>query len=724
MYEEFKIHHTAPLSMLSQSPPFMPRRRSIALAMGSWGFFVVAMAQDVQVAQGLKLQPTQLQDIEIMGHYDNSLGSSESASMGVIGSEVFVSKGLLRPGEILEYVPGMVVTQHSGDGKANQYFLRGMNLDHGTDFASFLNGMPINMPSHAHGQGYTDLNFLIPELVNQIQYKKGPYYADVGDFSSAGSAHVTYRTQLREPFAELTWGAQGYQRAVAANGVTLGDDVHFITALERMNNNGPWTNPEGMRKTNALLSLAQGSKSNGWSSMLSLYQAHWNSTDQVPSRLLEQGQYLGRSFGLFDAVDASDGAKTNRYSLSGQWQQLSSEHLDKINWYGVSSDLNLFSNFTYFTDPLARPYGDQIEQFEKRSVLGGGASRSWLNSGSENAITINTLGFQYRQDWVHVGLNNTAQRMVMQKVRDDQIKQFQIALFAENEFSWAEGIKTITGIRFDHIGLGVNSTLLTENSGSAQSAKLSPKFSLILGPWHKTEFFFNHGAGFHSNDARGVVAKLDPTTKEPVSAVPALSLSVGQELGVKTQIIQNFQSTLSLWRLKFNSELFYQGDTGSTEAGRPSERKGFEMAHHWSPDEHWLIDASFAWTKARYSDSDPMGNFIPNAVDKVVNLTIAARRFREWSGSIGLRYIGPAALIENNTVQSSPSVTTNLRISKKVDPKMDVTLDVLNLFNRHNNDIAYYYNSRVQGETPNGVDDLHLHPAEMRTWRINAKMKF
>jgi hypothetical protein len=148
------------------------------------------------------------------------------------------------------------------------------------------------------------------------------------------------------------------------------------------------------------------------------------------------------------------------------------------------------------------------------------------------------------------------------------------------------------------------------------------------------------------------------------------------------------------------------------------------MAHHWSPDEHWLIDASFAWTKARYSDSDPMGNFIPNAVDKVVNLTIAARRFREWSGSIGLRYIGPAALIENNTVQSSPSVTTNLRISKKVDPKMDVTLDVLNLFNRHNNDIAYYYNSRVQGETPNGVDDLHLHPAEMRTWRISAKMKF
>ena len=693
----------------------------MALAWAGSGALVLAWAQDFP---SVKVAQAQLQDIEILGHYDNSVGSSESASKGVISSEVIVSRALLRPGEILEYIPGMVVTQHSGDGKANQYFLRGMNLDHGTDFASFLNGMPINMPSHAHGQGYTDLNFLIPELVNQVEYKKGPYYAETGDFSSAGSAHLTYRTQLKEPFAQFTLGANGYQRAVAANSTRLNEDVHFISALERMNNNGPWVNPEGLRKSNALFSLAQGSKTNGWSAAFSAYQAHWNSTDQVPARLIDQGQYLGKSFGLFDAIDPSDGAKTSRYSLFGQWQQLSREHLDKFNWYGIYSDLNIFSNLTYNTEPLSRPYGDQIEQFEKRNAIGGAASRSWLSGEHESQAFINTLGVQFREDLIRLGLNNTAKRMVMQNVRDDQVKQFQIGFFAENEMFWQEWLKTITGIRYDHLNLLVNSILLTENSGSRQSGKISPKFSLILGPWYQTEFFFNHGSGFHSNDARGVVAKYDPISKEPVNAVPGLSSSTGQEVGLKTQVVPNLQSTLAIWRLNFDSELFYQGDIGSTKAGRPSERKGIEMAHHWTPSERWLVDATFAWTKARYSDPDPAGNFIPNAVNKVVNLSVAARRMGEWSGSLGVRYIGPAALTEDNAVQSSPSITTNLRVTKRVDPKIDVTLDVLNLFNRHNNDIAYYYNSRLQGEPLSGVDDLHLHPSELRTLRLTTKIKF
>ena len=694
-------------------------RTALAMIWGCWS--VLTWAQDFQ---GVKVAQAQLQDIEILGHYDNSIGSSESASKGVISAEVIVSRALLRPGEILEYIPGMVVTQHSGDGKANQYFLRGMNLDHGTDFASFLNGMPINMPSHAHGQGYTDLNFLIPELVNQVEYKKGPYYAETGDFASAGSAHLSYRTQLKEPFALFTLGGNDYQRAVGANSTLLNEDVHFISALERMNNNGPWTNPEALRKTNALLSLAQGSKSNGWSTSLSAYQAHWNSTDQVPARLLDQGQYLGKPFGLFDAIDPSDGARTNRYSLFGQWQQLSRAYIDKINWYGIYSDLNIFSNLTYNTDPISRPFGDQIEQFEKRNVLGGAASRSWLSGELEGRNFINTLGVQFRQDFVRLGLNNTAKRVVMQAVRDDQVRLMQIGVFAENEMYWQDWLKTITGVRYDQLNMQVNSFLLPENSGSNQSGKFSPKFSLILGPWYKTEFFINHGVGFHSNDARGVVAKYDPVSKEPINAVPGMTSSTGQELGVKTQVIPNLQSTLAIWRLKFDSELFYQGDTGSTEAGRPSERKGVEMAHHWTPNEHWLVDATFAWTKARFSDNDPAGNFIPNAVDKVVNLTVAARRMGEWSGSIGVRYIGPAALIENNSVQSSASATTNLRISKKVDPKIDVTLDVLNLFNRHNNDIAYFYNSRLAGEPLAGVDDLHLHPAELRTLRLTTKIKF
>ncbi len=665
---------------------------------------------------GLKVSQAQIQDIEIYGHYDNAIGSTESASKGVIGSEVLVSRALLRPGEILEHIPGMVVTQHSGDGKANQYFLRGMNLDHGTDFATSLNGMPINMPSHAHGQGYTDLNFLIPELVNKVQYNKGPYYAESGDFSSAGSAKITYRTQLKEPFAELSLGLNGYQRVVAANTVTLNEDTRLISALERMNNNGPWRTPEGLRKTNALLSLAQGTASNGWSSFFSAYQAHWNATDQVPSRLLAEGQYGGQGFGLFDAVDPSDGAKTNRYSLSGEWQALSKEHIDKVNWYGIYSDLNIFSNFTYFTDPISRPFGDQFEQFEKRNVLGAAFSRSWLSDEKASHTFVNTLGLQLRQDAIHLGLNNTAHRTVMQNVRLDNIKQLQIGVYAENEMYWQEWLKTIAGLRFDQFNFQVNGFLLPENSGAKQSTQLSPKFSLILGPWQKTELFYNQGQGFHSNDARGVLAKVDP--------VPGLIASMGQEIGLKTQVLKNLQTTLALWRLRFDSELYYSGETGSTQAGRPSERRGVEMAHHFTPTEHWLLDATFAWTKARYSDKDPAGNFIPNAVDKVANLSVTARNFGPWSGSIGVRYIGPAALIENNSVQSAPSVSANLRVSKKINSSTLVTLDVLNLLNRHNNDIAYYYNSRLSGESMAGVDDLHLHPSELRTFRLSTKIKF
>ena len=723
MYEEFQIDHTEFIIMTSCEPFFCDVKRPVALAIWLWSG--LSLAQNAgEPTPSIKLAQAQLQDIEILGHYDNSIGSSESASKGVISAEVIVSRALLRPGEILEYIPGMVVTQHSGDGKANQYFLRGMNLDHGTDFATFLNGMPINMPSHAHGQGYTDLNFLIPELINQVEYKKGPYYAETGDFSSAGSAQIAYRTQLKDPFAQFTLGANGYQRAVGANSTTLHEDLNFLSALERMNNNGPWTTPEGLRKTNALMSLSQGSKSNGWSSSVSAYQAHWNSTDQIPTRLLEQGQYQGQSFGLFDAIDSSDGAKTNRYSLFGQWQQLDREHIDKVNWYASYSDLSIYSNFTYFTDPVTRPYGDQIEQFEKRNLFGGGASRSWLSEDDGGQSVINTLGVQVRQDDIRLGLNNTAKRVVMQNVRDDQVRQIQLGLFAENEMNWKEWLKTIAGVRYDQLQVQVNSFLLPENSGSNQSGKISPKFSLVLGPWQKTEFFFNHGQGFHSNDARGVVAKLDPLSREPISSVPGMTSSLGQEVGLKTQLVQNLQSTLAVWRLKFDSELFYSGDQGTTVAGRPSERKGVEMAHHWSPNEHWLLDATFAWTKARYSDNDPAGNFIPNAVDKVVNFTAAARRLGDWSGSIGVRYIGPAALIENNTVQSSPSVTTNLRIAKKIDSKIDLTLDVLNLMNRKNNDIAYFYNSRLSSEPLSGVDDLHIHPSEMRTLRLTTKIKF
>ena len=282
----------------------------------------------------------------------------------------------------------------------------------------------------------------------------------------------------------------------------------------------------------------------------------------------------------------------------------------------------------------------------------------------------------------------------------------------------------MTGLRVDQFNAKVTSHSQPQNSGNAAASKVSPKFSVIFGPWQKTEFFINAGNGFHSNDARGTTAKVDPKTGLPIDSVPGLVSSRGQEIGVKSQIVPNLQTTLAIWRLDFDSELVYVGDAGNTEAGRPSRRTGVEWSNHWTPGEHFLMDANFAWTQPRYSDNDPAGNYIANAVQKVANFTFAMRNLGPWSGSLGIRYIGAAPLIEDNSVRSNASVTANLRVNRKVSNDLDVALDVLNLTDRKNNDISYYYTSRVAGEPLGGVDGVHVHPAEPRTIRVTARMRF
>jgi TonB dependent receptor/TonB-dependent Receptor Plug Domain len=662
----------------------------------------------------------ELAPIVITGHYDNAIGTSDAASQGMIGPELLRGRAILRPADVLEYIPGMVVTQHSGDGKANQYFLRGMNLDHGTDFATTVNGVPVNMPTHAHGHGYSDLNFLIPELVQRVEYRKGPYFASEGDFSAAGSANFVYRTQLDRPFADVTIGQRGYLRGVAAASRELNEGVTLLTALERLNNNGPWTVPEGIRKTHAQFILSGGSPREGWSGSLSAYSAHWNSTDQIPQRLMDAGSYQGQPFGRFDSLDPSDGGQTHRTSLSGNWHQSTDHALTKIEWYAIQYDLNLFSNFTYSLDRA----NDQFAQTDKRTVWGGKAYRSWLSDLSEGRSMQNTLGLQVRQDRIRVELYDTVDRQIQSTVRDDDVQQTLVGIYGENEMGWTPWLRTITGLRVDQFNAQVTSHAQAMNSGKSTASKVSPKLSVVFGPWQKTEFFINTGHGFHSNDARGTTAKLAPKTGQPIDAVPGLVSARGQELGLKSQIVPNLQTTLAIWQLDFDSELVYVGDAGNTEAGRPSRRTGVEWSNHWTPGEHVLMDANFAWTRPRYSDSDPAGNYIANAVHKVANLTFALRNLGPWSGSLGVRYIGAAPLIEDNTVRSSASVTANLRVNRKISNDLDVALDVLNLTDRMNNDIAYYYTSRVSGEPLGGVEGLHVHPAEPRTMRVTARMRF
>jgi outer membrane receptor protein involved in Fe transport len=674
----------------------------------------------------------QLDKVEITGrHYDNAIGSSDAASQGVIRVELLKSRPALRPGEVLEFVPGVIVTQHSGDGKANQYFLRGFNLDHGTDFATSVNGLPVNMPTHGHGQGYSDLNFLIPELVDRIEYRKGPYHANNGDFASAGSADIVYRTRLDAPFGAATLGERGYRRAVLGGSSEVAPGVQLLGVVELQRNDGPWTVPEGLHKSNGVLTLSGGTVAQGWSTTLMAYDARWTSTDQIPQRLIDAGTFNGQPFGRFDSLDPSDGGETRRTSLSGEWHRQTEAGTTRVAAYAIDYRLKLFSNFTY---ALERPAdGDQFSQQDERTVYGLTASHAFDHQlGSLPART--EFGLQVRHDRIRVGLFNTQARQILPvngTTRDDKVRETLLGVYGQTSVELTPWLRTIVGLRADNARFKVDSQAQPANSGSASDHLLSPKLSLILGPWAKTEFFFNAGRGFHSNDARGTTATLDPKCLAAgglpqdcgVDKVPGLVASRGLELGARTEWIPGLQTSLALWKLDFDSELVYVGDAGATEPNRPSTRRGVEWNNRWIPLPWLLVDADLAWTHARFSDADPAGDCIPNSVDKVASIAITARDLGPWSASVQWRYLGSGALIEDNSVRSRSSLTTNMRVSRKLGRDSELTLDVFNLFDRKVNDIEYFYESQLTTEAA-PVADRHVHPAEPRTLRLTLRVGF
>ena len=707
--------------MTPLTPPSTPSGR-LLLHTAALAASLACTAAQAQQAEGPA--PARLDPVQITGgHYDNAVGSSDAASQGVIRAELLKSRPALRPGEVLEFVPGVIVTQHSGDGKANQYFLRGFNLDHGTDFATSLHGLPVNMPTHGHGQGYSDLNFLIPEMVDRIEYRKGPYFVKSGDFASAGAADIVYRRSVAAPFGAVTLGQRGYRRGVAAGSTEIAPGLQLLGAAELQRNDGPWSVPEGLHKTNALLTLSSGSGVQGWSASLMGYDARWTSTDQVPQRLIDAGSFNGQPFGRFDSLDPTDGGETRRSSLSGEWHRQDDAGTTKVAAYAIDYQLKLFSNFTY---ALERPAdGDQFSQQDRRTVYGLSASQAFEHTLG-NLAAHGEVGLQVRHDLIRVGLFDTVARVVTGVTgitRDDQVRQTLLGVYGQTAFEVTPWLRTVLGLRADAARFDVDSLSQPANSGAARDHLLSPKLALVLGPWEKTEFFVNAGRGFHSNDARGTTATVDPRTGDPVDKVPGLVASRGLELGARTEWVPGLQSSLAVWKLDFDSELVYVGDAGATEPNRPSARRGVEWNNRWIPRPWLLLDADLAWTHARFSTFDPAGDRIPNSVDKVASLAVTARDLGPWSASLQWRYLGSGALVEDNSVRSNPSLTTNLRVSRKLQRDSELTLDVFNLFDRKVNDIEYFYESRLPGEAV-PVADRHVHAAEPRTLRLTLRMGF
>jgi outer membrane receptor protein involved in Fe transport len=625
---------------------------------------------------------------------------------------------------VLEYIPGVIVTQHSGDGKANQYFLRGFNLDHGTDFRTEVDHVPVNMPTHAHGQGYSDLNFLIPELVQRIQYKKGPYFAEEGDFSSAGAADISYYTRLPQGIGTLTVGPDGYGRAMAANSSNAGSGT-LLYGLEAFHNNGPWDNPENYRKLNGVMRFSHGTNANGYTLSLMAYTGKWNATDQIASRAVDL------DVSRFGSLDPSDGGQTSRYSFAlDRHLVLDNGGVLHVDAYAIKYHLDLFSNFTYFLNDAAN--GDQIEQFDDRWVFG--VTPTWVfNDKWGGRATTNKFGLDVRRDNINLALNKTAQRDVISNTRTDYVQQTGVSLFYENTYQWTDTLRSVAGIREDFYYAKVNSDLAA-NSGTTNDHITSPKLSFVYGPFDKTEYFLNWGQGFHSNDARGTTTTVDPSTCnganppvcQPVNKVPALVKSKGEEIGVRTEAIPNLQSSLSLWRLTLGSELVFVGDAGTTEASRASLRRGIEWSNRYIPEPWLIFDLDLSASYARFTSSDPTasGNYIPGAIDRVASFGVTAKDFGPWSWSMFMRYFGPHPLTEDNSQVAGSSLLWSGRAAYKFDKDTHLTLDVLNLFDRRVNDIEYFYVSRLNNEPPAGVPDHHFHPAEPRTFRLSLVTHF
>ncbi len=665
--------------------------------------------------------------INVQGRDDDLIGVADSGTQGTVGAREIQDRPILRSGEILETVPGVIITQHAGGGKANQYFLRGFNLDHGTDFAIFVDDMPLNLPSHAHGEGYSDMNTVIPEFVKRVNYEKGPYYADVGNYGSAGSAHLEFFKTLPQDLFRVEGGMYGYGRMVFGASRKLGPG-NLLYGGEAAHDDGPWTHPDNYYKYNALLTYSQGEDANGFSITARGYHGQWHSSDQIPINAVPL-------VGFFGALNPTDGGHSQRYSLQAEWHRQGTNSVSKIATYGFYYDLDLFSDFTYYLTDLA--HGDQFEQKDKRWVAGLDASHTIFSQWLGRRVA-NTFGLQVRNDWIHNGLYQAQNRIRVDKndadsgttlpaiTQQDRFTDTQVGFYAENRIRWGEKFRSVAAIRGDLEYFDVTSDVTAANSGTASKVLPSPKLSVIFGPWANTEFYAQGGFSFHSNDGRGTTLTIEPVSADnpypetPASKIPPLIPTKGGEIGVRTVALPRLQSTFSLWYLHSASELQQDGDTGGTTASRqPSNRYGLEWANYYTPLEHVAIDVDLANSKALFTEIDeddaapdsPGGKRVPEAVGWVVASGVTLHDYRGFSTSLRLRNFGPRDLTSDGLYRSKATTLLNGEVGYQIGEKWRLSAEFLNLLNRKDHDIDYAYTSRITPTAEPAFTDV-FHPVE------------
>ncbi len=646
------------------------------------------------------------EEIIVYGRAEAQQGVARSASEGLVGYGDFSTRPLSRVGELVEVVPGMVATQHSGEGKANQYYLRGMNLDHGTDFSTFFEGMPVNLRAHAHGQGYLDVNFLIPEIIATVNYARGPYRADRGDFSTAGTTSFSVYESLPAPFIEITGGSDDFMRGVAAGSWSVGEG-HLLGAVEVVRNDGPWDLPADISKTNALIQYATDIGAFRTKFLLTHYDNEWNATDQVPQRLVDAG-VIDR----FGFTDPTLGGESSRSNL------IVNAHSDttRFSFYASRYELNVFGNFTLFLeDPIN---GDQHEQVDRRWIYGGAASHTIALSDKAEL----TFGGDFRYDDIgDTDLWFTTARVRRERVRDDQVEWLSAGAYAELAVRLTDNLRATLGLRGDWYDYEVDA-LEPLNSGSDSETNFLPSVSVSYTINENMELYANWGEGFHSNDVRGTTISVDPVSGDPLDRVSLFVGQEGAEIGARFEGWQRLNATLTYFWLESDSELLFVGDSGATEPSDGSERTGVELAAFWRITDRWSVDVNASFVDSEFVGVPSGFDHIPNAPGRVIGAGVTYAEPQGWVASLRMRHFGDTPLVEDDSVSRGDTTVYNLGLSRDFG-QFTVSADVLNVFDAEDDDIAYFFESQLQTEAA-PAEDVLFHPVLPRSVRVSLRWEF
>ncbi len=710
-----------------------------------WCLATTASAQTADVAASTPDGPGRpggartLHEVVVTGSRVNLIGRAETASQGSVTREEVELRPIARIGQLYETVPGLVVTIHSGEGKANQYLLRGFNLDHGTDFATYVDNMPVNRPTNAHGQGYSDQNFLMPQIVGGIDYTKGPYYPAIGDAGAVGSAHVKLLDELANQVSGSI-STFGDEDVFVGGTYHLGDDDRVWGALDVGHTDGPWDPPEDFRKVQAAVRYSHGGAMDGFSLTGMFYQSVGRLMTDQPLRAYQAG-LIGR----YGTLDPSDLSKSQRFSLSGSYAAAGDAWKLNLSAYAVRSTMTLWNDFTHdLDDPIN---GDQEEQDEGRTVLGGeGAYTREMMFGPVSSDT--TLGVQLRYDDVDLDKKHTLRRTPLDycsveqaagpaiqvpatnfNCEADKVRLLDLAPYVENTTRWTPWLRTVFGLREEYYRASDRS-LVTGFSGTTHQSLFQPKGSIVLGPFYKTELYLSAGRGFHSDDVRGVFGTVPlEGFAGAAGPTPLMASTTGEEIGLRTAIVPRLNVQVAVFREDFRSELTYNADVGQDEASAPSRRQGIELSAQYHPTPWLELNTDLAFSKARYqgdlTDFGLDGPYISNAPSFIGSFGVLVDNLGPWFGGLQWRRLGAYPISDGDRLPEDKGYSeVNLDVGYKVSPTFKLQVSVFNLLNSKANAAAFYYTARLPGEPSDGIQDDQVHPLEPISARFTLTKTF